>query len=397
MLARWFRRATVGWRWWSEDGSTMGRWRCRGDDGDMVVVVKQLRWCVGSGDVMEHNIVHDTFVNICFRFAISIGKEVDIGLSGGRDKLLRPADMLLYSWDGGFDVCVYLTGSSPLTQTRMVDFVLGRAVIEAAQRKRVKYEAKCADIGYGFLSFSFSSFRELEQDADKGQQMGGVREKAHAIGGGILHAVVSALMNMDRVFKTRLRRRRVKQSGEIDIEFKMVEEYMVIVVKMKWGGEGDAVMLARWFRHAAVRVEMVERRWWRRGVVVCGVMGMKVMMQSDDRSGGKKKGSEGGSTMVMLRCRGEDDDMVVVVRRLRWCVGGGDVMEVVAAWSGGAWRDGDEGDDGEWRPERWSKKKVAVVEVVGIRPKAAPVAGKHKNVLGKAEKLSGMSFYIKLL
>ncbi|GKE87078.1 hypothetical protein Tco_1564553, partial [Tanacetum coccineum] len=34
------------------------------------------------------------------------GKEVDIGLDGRCDKSLRPADMLLYSWDGGLDVCV---------------------------------------------------------------------------------------------------------------------------------------------------------------------------------------------------------------------------------------------------------------------------------------------------
>ncbi|GKB86150.1 hypothetical protein Tco_0958422 [Tanacetum coccineum] len=69
------------------------------------------------------------------------GKEVDIGLGGGRDKPLRRADMLLYSWDKGLDVCVDLIGSSPLTQTGMIDFVLGRAVmvIEVAQRKRVKY------------------------------------------------------------------------------------------------------------------------------------------------------------------------------------------------------------------------------------------------------------------
>nr|GEV48287.1 ABC transporter A family member 9-like [Tanacetum cinerariifolium] len=73
--------------------------------------------------------------------------------------------MLLYSWDRGLDVCGDLTRSSPLTQTGMVDFVLGRVVIEAAQRKRVKYEAKCADIGYGFLPFSFFSFGELEKDA----------------------------------------------------------------------------------------------------------------------------------------------------------------------------------------------------------------------------------------
>ncbi|GKC38452.1 hypothetical protein Tco_1050836 [Tanacetum coccineum] len=73
--------------------------------------------------------------------------------------------MLLYSWEGGLDVCVDLTGSSPLTQTGISDFVPGRAVIDAAQRKRGKYMTKCADIGYGFLPFSFSSFRELEKDA----------------------------------------------------------------------------------------------------------------------------------------------------------------------------------------------------------------------------------------
>ncbi|GKF18584.1 hypothetical protein Tco_0063502 [Tanacetum coccineum] len=113
----------------------------------------------------RHNVVRDTLVDINFRSGISAGKEVDIGLGGGRDKALRPAYILLYSWDGGLDVCVDLTGSSPLTQTEMADFVPSRAVTEAAQRKRVKYEAKCADIGYGFLPFSFSSFGKLEKDA----------------------------------------------------------------------------------------------------------------------------------------------------------------------------------------------------------------------------------------
>ncbi|GJY18476.1 hypothetical protein Tco_1239124 [Tanacetum coccineum] len=47
----------------------------------------------------------------------------------------------------------------------MADFVPGRAVIDAAHRKRGKYMAKCAAIGYGFLSFSFSSLGELEADA----------------------------------------------------------------------------------------------------------------------------------------------------------------------------------------------------------------------------------------
>ncbi|GKA56828.1 hypothetical protein Tco_0755900, partial [Tanacetum coccineum] len=86
-------------------------------------------------------------------------------IGGGRDKPLRPADMLLYSWDGGLDVCVDLTGLSSLTQTGMIDFAPGRAVIEAAQRKCVKYEAKCAYIGYSFLPFSFSYFGELDKEA----------------------------------------------------------------------------------------------------------------------------------------------------------------------------------------------------------------------------------------
>nr|GEY29700.1 hypothetical protein [Tanacetum cinerariifolium] len=90
----------------------------------------------------RHNIVCDILVDIYFRSGISAGKEVDIELGGGCDKPLRPADMLLYSWDKGLDVCVDLTGSSPLTQTGMVDFVPGHAVIDASHRKRVQYEAK---------------------------------------------------------------------------------------------------------------------------------------------------------------------------------------------------------------------------------------------------------------
>ncbi|GJT47913.1 hypothetical protein Tco_1280974 [Tanacetum coccineum] len=50
----------------------------------------------------------------------------------GRDKPLRPADMLLYSWNKGLDVCVNLTGSPPLTQTGMNDFAPGRELKEDA-------------------------------------------------------------------------------------------------------------------------------------------------------------------------------------------------------------------------------------------------------------------------
>nr|GEW52973.1 putative reverse transcriptase domain-containing protein [Tanacetum cinerariifolium] len=95
--------------------------------GDLVVS------CPGViGIKHRHNVVHDTLVDICFRLGISAGKEVDIGLGGVCDKALRPANMLVYSWEGGLDVCVDLTGSPPLTQTGMANFVPGRTVIDDA-------------------------------------------------------------------------------------------------------------------------------------------------------------------------------------------------------------------------------------------------------------------------
>ncbi|GJX59079.1 hypothetical protein Tco_0290469 [Tanacetum coccineum] len=55
----------------------------------------------------RHNVVRDTLVDICYRSGIS----------------------------AGLNVCVDLTGSSPLTQTGMADFVYGHAMIDAAQRE----------------------------------------------------------------------------------------------------------------------------------------------------------------------------------------------------------------------------------------------------------------------
>ncbi|GJV81996.1 hypothetical protein Tco_1517866 [Tanacetum coccineum] len=93
--------------------------------------------CLGIiGIKHRHNVVCDTLIDICFRLGIL----------------------------ASLDVCVDLIGSSPLMQIRMADCMLGHAVIDVAQRKCVKYMAKCAAIGYGFLPFSFSSFGELEED-----------------------------------------------------------------------------------------------------------------------------------------------------------------------------------------------------------------------------------------
>ena len=113
----------------------------------------------------RHNAVRDTLLDVCYRSGITARKEVNVGLTDGIDGALRPADVLLYSWDDGLDVCVDLTGSSPLTQSGLSDFVPGRMVAVAAQRKREKYLARCRTIGYGFLPFSFSSLGELDKGA----------------------------------------------------------------------------------------------------------------------------------------------------------------------------------------------------------------------------------------
>ncbi|GKC63505.1 hypothetical protein Tco_1096103 [Tanacetum coccineum] len=144
---------------------------------DVVILLKRIRKFSITQDIGARTNIHIfnrigyaiakglILVDICFRSGISAGKEVDIGLGRGCDKPIRPTNMFLYSWDEGLDVCVDFTGSSPLTQTRMVDFVPGSAVTDATHRKWVKYEAKCANIGYGFLPFSFSLLGELEKDA----------------------------------------------------------------------------------------------------------------------------------------------------------------------------------------------------------------------------------------
>jgi hypothetical protein len=113
----------------------------------------------------RHNLVRDTLLDICFRSGNSSGKEVDIGVVDGLGRPLRPADLLLYSWDRGRDVCVDVTGSSPLTLAGVSDFSPGRCVLEAAQRKCVKYREVCSAAGYSFLPFSFSTFGELDADA----------------------------------------------------------------------------------------------------------------------------------------------------------------------------------------------------------------------------------------
>ncbi|GJX30873.1 hypothetical protein Tco_0240728 [Tanacetum coccineum] len=103
--------------------------------------------CAGIvGIKHRHNIASDTLVDIYFWSVISAGKEVDIGLGRGRDKPLRPADMLLFLWDKGLNVYVDLTSSSPLTQNEMIDFAPGRLRLHNVNASSMKLNAKILDM-----------------------------------------------------------------------------------------------------------------------------------------------------------------------------------------------------------------------------------------------------------
>ncbi|GKE53718.1 hypothetical protein Tco_1488874, partial [Tanacetum coccineum] len=82
-------------------------------------------WAGIIGIKHRHNVVRDTFVDICYRSRISVGKEVDIGLDGGG-----------------------------VTNPYVQQICCFTHVIEGWM-----------SIGYGFIPFSFSSLGELEEDA----------------------------------------------------------------------------------------------------------------------------------------------------------------------------------------------------------------------------------------
>ncbi|GJS30362.1 hypothetical protein Tco_0490982 [Tanacetum coccineum] len=98
-----------------------------------------------------------------------------------------------------------------------------------------------------------------------------------------------ALMSMGRVFKTHLRRRGVKQSGEIDIEFKIVDEYTV--------KSGGVVKVVEMVVVAVMAAEEVVTRWLRWSWCSGDEDGGEVMVQRlvvVSRRERWRRGEEGG-------------------------------------------------------------------------------------------------------
>lgn len=112
----------------------------------------------------RHDMVRDVFADICYKAGVAARKEVYLDFSSANDTGLNPADILLYIWENGRDVCFDVTSVSPFTSAATRTFVPGHAIAAAITRKRNKYLDICTAHGYGFGALAFTTLGELNED-----------------------------------------------------------------------------------------------------------------------------------------------------------------------------------------------------------------------------------------
>ncbi|KAL6569651.1 hypothetical protein OROMI_014165 [Orobanche minor] len=79
--------------------------------------------------------------------------------------ILRPADVLIFGWEGGKHACVDLTGVSPLMGLGSGGFTAVQAALKAASCKVVKHEKACMKNQHAFIPFAFDTFGFLAPEA----------------------------------------------------------------------------------------------------------------------------------------------------------------------------------------------------------------------------------------
>ena len=117
------------------------------------------------GVKFRHNLVRDILFDICSKVGIAVRKEAPMGFLTEEGRDLRPADILLFNWSHGKDACLDVTGVSPFAGGGVGSWAPGAALHAAVEKKKRKYASKCADNGYSFIPFAFSTFGEFDQEA----------------------------------------------------------------------------------------------------------------------------------------------------------------------------------------------------------------------------------------
>lgn len=115
------------------------------------------------GTKFRHDLAKDVLAEICYRARVPAKKEASLGVLYNFNKDLKPADILVYNWIDGKDVCFDVTCVSPFTTARTRNFTPGHAISATITRKCHKYLDKCAALGYGFGVLAFSTLGELSE------------------------------------------------------------------------------------------------------------------------------------------------------------------------------------------------------------------------------------------
>ena len=89
----------------------------------------------------------------------------NVQLLGAQGEILRPADLLLHSWNGARSLCIDVTVVSPWTPDGEGDSA--GALEQAAARKVAKYRDACQRTGMDFLPLAVTHFGTLGEEASQ--------------------------------------------------------------------------------------------------------------------------------------------------------------------------------------------------------------------------------------
>ncbi|KAI3822031.1 hypothetical protein L1987_09612 [Smallanthus sonchifolius] len=146
-----------------DDPCPVCRKACLDSFGEHAVHCREL-----PGFKYRHDLVRDVLFDVLKRAGISAKKEAPVNFLtdplDGRSTL-RPADILVFGWEGGKHACVDLTGVSPLVGLRDNGFKVGQAINKAEAGKVAKHEKACLVNQHVFVPFAFDTFGALAPDA----------------------------------------------------------------------------------------------------------------------------------------------------------------------------------------------------------------------------------------
>lgn len=79
----------------------------------------------------RHDLVIDLFADLCYKAGVAARKEAVFGCLSNKANAQRPANILIYNWENGRDVCFDVTSVSPFAGSGYRNFTFGHAIAAA--------------------------------------------------------------------------------------------------------------------------------------------------------------------------------------------------------------------------------------------------------------------------